>query len=137
MVLPSNDAFVANGNAIEHAIFDADGNFVGAEFVILGSAVLDAGTEVNDELPENTAFLGQMAPDTGVVEGGVIGAHPGFIGSPGVPGTPSILGDPMFANADFTQSGYEIARITIAAVPAPASLSVLALVGLVGRRRRR
>ena len=109
MVLPSNDAFVANGNPLVHEVFDEDGNFVGAEFLILGSEVNDAGTEVNDELPENTAFFGQMMPDTGVDEMGVVTAHPGFnpIGSGG------ILDDPMFANADFTAEGYQIARVTV------------------------
>ena len=109
MVLPSNDAFVGNGNPLVHEVFDEEGNFVGAEFLILGSEVNDAGTEENDELPENTAFFGQMMPDTGVDEMGVVTVHPGFnpIGSGG------ILDDPMFANADFTAEGYQIARVTV------------------------
>jgi hypothetical protein len=49
-----------------HAIFDEAGNFIGADFIVLGSNVLDAGSEVNDEIPANTAFFGQMAPNTGV-----------------------------------------------------------------------
>jgi hypothetical protein len=136
MILPSNDAFIANGDPLAVPIFDADGNFVGADFVILGTDVLDAGTEVNDEIPANTAFFGQMMPDTGVTEGGVVGPHPGYLGSLGNPGTPSILADSMFSNADFTQSGYEIARITITVIPAPAGLAAFGLFGLVGRRRR-
>ena len=109
MILPSNDAFVANGNPLVHEIFDEEGNFLGADFLILGNEVNDAGTEINDELPENTAFFGQMTPDTGVEEGGVVTLHPGFnpVGSGG------ILDDPMFANADFTVEGYEIARVRV------------------------
>ncbi len=59
MILLSNDAFVANGNPEAHEIFDEDGNFVGVDFMVLGSEVNDGGTEVNDEVPANTAFFGQ------------------------------------------------------------------------------
>lgn len=109
MVIPSNDAYVANGNPVAHQIFDANGTFVPTEFTIAGSSVNDAGTEVNDELPTNTAFFGQAAPDTGVDENGVNTDHPGFkaVGSGG------ILDSPMFANADFTADGYSIAKVKI------------------------
>jgi Ca2+-binding RTX toxin-like protein len=107
MIIPSNDAFVANDDPLEHRIFDTNGDFLGADFTVLGSEVWDAGTEVNTEIPEETAFFGQTVPDTGVVEGGVIVLHPGFI-----PDGP-ILSTPMFAGADFTQPGYEVARIRI------------------------
>ena len=69
MFIPSNDAFVANDDPMAHPIFDANGGFTGVDFVIPGTAVLDAGTEVNDEIPDNTAALNQSAPDTGEVEG--------------------------------------------------------------------
>ena len=108
MVIPSNDTFIANGNPLAHRIFDAEGNFIGADFVILGSDANDAGTEVNDELPANTAFFGQQTPNTGVDENGVVTDAPGFI-----PGGP-ILSTPRFANANFTAPGYELARITVA-----------------------
>lgn len=116
MVIPSNDAFIANGNPLAHAIFDESGTFIGADFFITGADVNDAGTEVNDELPENTAFFGQMMPDTGVTENGVVEAHPGYLGSFANPGMPSILADAMFAGADFSLPGYPIARITITLV---------------------
>ena len=64
MVIPSNDAFVANGNPTAHRVFDTDGRFTGFSFYILGNEVNDAGTEVNDEVPENTAALAQAAPNT-------------------------------------------------------------------------
>jgi Ca2+-binding RTX toxin-like protein len=107
MIIPSNDFFVANGNERAHQIFDEQGNFIGADFTILGSQVLDAGSEVNDEVPANTAFFGQQAPNTGVTENGVVQLATGFI-----PGG-SILSTPQFANADFTALNYQIARIRI------------------------
>ncbi|MDB9526475.1 spondin domain-containing protein [Oscillatoria sp. CS-180] len=108
MILPSNDFFIANGNELAHEIFDEDGNFLGADFVVSGTAVLDAGTEVNDELPESTAFFGQSAPDTGTTENGVIQSAEGFIEDG------RILSEPRFAAADFTQPDYEVVRITVA-----------------------
>ncbi|WP_373543564.1 spondin domain-containing protein [Chamaesiphon sp.] len=107
MILPSNDFFIANGNERAHEIFDAKGNFLGADFTVLGSQVLDAGTEVNDEIPANTAFFGQSVPNTGTVENGVVRAATGFI-----PGG-AILSDPRFVNADFTAPDYKIARFRI------------------------
>lgn len=107
MLLPSNDFFVANGNERAHQIFDEQGNFIGADFIILGSNVLDAGTEVNDEIPANTAFFGQQTPNTGVTENGVVTQAGGFI-----PGG-AILSDPRFANGDFTADGYQVARIRL------------------------
>ena len=69
--------------------------------------VLDAGTEVNDEFPENTAFLGQEAPDSGIVEGGVVTDHPGFLRRG------SILLDARFRNANFERLDSEVLRITV------------------------
>ncbi|MEM9005104.1 MAG: spondin domain-containing protein [Cyanobacteria bacterium P01_F01_bin.86] len=140
MVIPSNDAFVANGNPFAHQIFDDAGNFLGADFTILGSDVLDGGTEVNDELPVNTAFFGQTAPNTGVEENGVVELHPGFnsVGSGG------ILDDPTFADANFLAEGYEIARITVELIEddvqdvpeASTVLGILAIGGVLGLKRR-
>ncbi|MEO0646556.1 MAG: spondin domain-containing protein, partial [Cyanobacteria bacterium J06650_10] len=107
MVLPSNDIFVANDEQREHLIFDQRGRFIGADFIITGDEVLDAGTEVNDEVPENTAFFGQSVADTGVEENGVIGLSDGF-----TPGG-NILSTPRFSNADFTQPGYQLARVRV------------------------
>lgn len=109
MIIPSNDFFIANGNEQAHPVFDELGNFIGLDFFVLGSQVLDAGTEVNDEIPANTAFFGQMAPDTGVDENGGVFLADGFI-----PGG-NILSDPMFSNADFTAEGFQVARIRVLA----------------------
>lgn len=132
MIIPSNDAFVANDNSRQHRLFSNAGAFVGMDFIVLGSQVLDAGTEVNDEIPAHTAFLGQAAPNTGTPENGLVHFHQGF--NPGG----NILGTPMFGNADFTQSGYQIARISVEAVPEPGTFTLLALgvAGLIARRKK-
>jgi len=141
MVIPSNDAFIANGDPTAHPIFDEAGNFIGADFIELGSDILDGGTEVNDELPVNTAFFGQTVPNTGVDENGVVTIHPGFnpVGSGG------ILDSPQFANADFKADGYQVARIRVElveddvqAVPEPTAVfGFLAVGGALWWSRRR
>lgn len=113
MVLPSNDAFVANDDPLEHQIFDQQGNFIGADFIIAGNEVLDAGTEVNDEEESSTAFFGQAAPNTGETEGGVVELHPGFESGG------AILSSTEFAGGDFTAEDYEVARVTVTAQDLP------------------
>jgi len=111
MIIPSNDAFSSNGNPRAHRIYDENGNFDGSPFYVLGSQVDDAGTEFNDELPQNTAFFGQQAPNTGAPGEGLIsgpGGHPG-LNSP-IPGV-NILGTSRFGDADFEQANYNLARV--------------------------
>jgi Ca2+-binding RTX toxin-like protein len=110
MILPSNDQFIANEKAREYQIFDEKGRFIGAELTIDARDAWDAGTEVNDEIPKNTAFFGQTVPNTGVDENGVVTEAPGFLPK----GSGGILDDPRFANADFTAPNYQIASIRIA-----------------------
>ncbi|MEA5565394.1 spondin domain-containing protein [Anabaena sp. UHCC 0399] len=121
MIVPSNDAFIANGNPLTFKIFDDAGKFIGADFIVSGNNIWDAGTEVNDEIPGNTALLGQTTPNTGVTENGVVRLHPGFI-----PGG-NILS--AFPNADFTTSGYQVARIKIEQVPEPGNTTGLLITG--------
>lgn len=135
MIVPSNDAFIGNDNPTAHQIFTPSGQFIPQSFIVLGTDIWDAGTEVNDEIPANTAFFGQSTPNTGVDENGVVHQHPGYIGSIGNPGgTPSILADPDFGSADFTKPGYRVARVTV--VPAPWTLAGFAPMGLLSLRRR-
>lgn len=136
MVIPSNDAFIANGDPLMIPVFDGGGGFLGGTYTIFGSMVWDAGTEVNDELPANTAFFVQATPDTGAPENGVVALHTGFL----APGQGGILDDPMFAGADFTQAGYAVAEITVSVVPEPqtyAAVVALGLLGFAGWRRWR
>ncbi|MGB7415208.1 MAG: spondin domain-containing protein [Thermosynechococcaceae cyanobacterium] len=124
MILPSNDAFIGNENARQFQIFDDNGNFTGANFVVPGALVWDAGTEVNDEAEATTAFFSQANPDTGTPENGTVQLHPGF--------DPNgrILSRDRFANADFTAPGYNVARIQIEQVPELGTEAVM-LLGLV------
>ncbi|MDV3352325.1 spondin domain-containing protein [Leptothoe sp. LEGE 181152] len=148
MVIPSNDAFIANGNPLAHEIFDDAGNFLGADFIVLGSEVLDGGTEVNDELPFSTAFLGQQAPDTGIDENGVVTEHPGLtVGTIlGTTDSSALNGLPLnFTGADFTAPGYQVARFRVELVdnqvedvPEPGIiLGLVAAGGLVAANRKR
>lgn len=105
MIIPSNDFFVANGSPLAHPLFDDDGRFIGQPFIVAGSEVLDAGTEVNDEIAANTAFLNQAGPNIGVDENGVVTLGTGFA-APGALAFPDgVLNHPIFANADFTAEG--------------------------------
>ena len=133
MVIPSNDAFIGNANPASRPIFDAAGNFVASNFIVLGSMVWDAGTEVNDEMPANTAFFGQASPNTGVTENGIVAIHSGY----NPPGSGGILDDSMFANADFKAQGYQVASITFSQVPEPGTVWLLAVgLGLTRLYRR-
>jgi len=120
MILPSNDAFIANGDPVE--IFDETGELIpDIEIVVTGDRVWDAGTEVNDEIRANTAALDQADPNTGEDENGTVQLHPGFIGSvrEGSAEQGNILQE--VPNGDFTTpddgAGYQIARITFDFVP--------------------
>ncbi|NJL84283.1 MAG: hypothetical protein HC890_17635 [Chloroflexaceae bacterium] len=75
MFFPSNDAFIGSADPIE--IFDAAGNFLGAEILITGADVFDSGTEINDGLQMNVPFF-LTEFSNGVVEGGTVQAHPGL-----------------------------------------------------------
>jgi len=118
MVVPSNDFWVANGNPVAYEVINDMGDFIGTEFMVFGDQVLDAGTEVNDEIPDNTAFFGQSMPDTGVNENSFVTlATDGFKPA----GKGGILDDAMFTNADFTAEGYTMLKITVSAVEMPSS----------------
>ncbi len=116
MVIPSNDAFIGNDDPQQIDLFDTYGNLIertgASAYIVTGDQVWDAGTEVNDEVPENTAALAQAAPDTGVDENGVVSLHPGFQGSLGLGGpTGNVLA--AIPNGDFTTPGYQVASIQI------------------------
>ena len=130
MVIPTNDAFIGTPSTVMLPLFDSSGNILSQDFTILGSQVWDAGTEVNDEIPENTAALGQTVPNTGVDENGVVMLHPGLQGSLGFGGpTGNVL--TAFPNGDFTASGATIASVSIRAVPAPPA-ALLLMIGMGG-----
>ncbi len=124
MVIPSNDAFIGNPNSTAYELFDEDGKFKGPIVItIMGNQVWDAGTEENTEM--DAAFLNQTAPDAGIATTALVQLHPGFLGSSINAGSGIILGGSNpdtginfdAIAADFTQAGYEIARITISNIP--------------------
>ena len=132
MVIPSNDAFIGNGDPLAFELFDEDGNLLPINFAVPGSLVWDAGTEVNNET--NAAFFDQTANNTGDDEGGSVQLHPGFLGSVGNPGdTPIILGGIQTApptgrvfgtaNADFTTDGYELLQVSLVAAGSGTTLT--------------
>lgn len=109
MVIPSNDAFVGNDDTKTHSLFDEIGRFQDLELMLTRSMVYDAGVEVNDEVPENTPALGQMTPNTGMDEQGVIRMHPGHMAA----GAGGIVDREAFLNADFTQIESPLIRISV------------------------
>ena len=120
MIIPSNDAFVANASPTATKIFDKNGVFKPVMIDVFGDEALDGGTEINDEIPENTAFFGQTVPNTGVTEHDDVTGHPGFNVKP-----KSILADPMFSNADFTVNGYQFMEISVAAQECSLTIKVV------------
>lgn len=105
MVIPSNDTFVANGDPMAHALFDAAGTFVGEDFLVSGDETNDAGTELDDELAVHVAFLAQAGPNIGVTTNlPVVSPAPGFA-PPGSLAYPNgVLNHPAFVNGDFNDS---------------------------------
>ena len=132
MIIPSNDAFVANANPTAHQLFDSNGEFTGpVSFIVFGTQARDAGTEENTEM--DAAFLNQSAGDTGVTTTDVVSVHPGFNGSVGNPnGTPvNILGGTAASGdvidtvaGDFSRSNYQIMRVTISENTVPVRVSI-------------
>lgn len=116
MVIPSNDAFIGNDDPTQLDLFDDNGSLIRrvgeSAFIVTGDDVFDAGTEVNDEIPENTAALAQAAPNTGVTENGLIRQHEGFQGSERFGGP---IGNILTARpgSDFTISGSQILSIEV------------------------
>jgi len=113
MVIPSNDAFIANGNPFAYPLFDGAGQFVGQNFIISGDQTHDAGTEVNDEVAGNTAFLAQAAPNTGTPEAlGVQTPSPGFAPAGMLPYPNGVLNYPVFGNGDFNDPDDRLLRVS-------------------------
>ncbi|MGB0660630.1 MAG: spondin domain-containing protein [Mangrovicoccus sp.] len=136
MILPSNDTFIGNDDALAYEIFDAKGAFNGTQIIEVLNAY-DAGTEVNDPNLGPAFVVGQDAT-AGATENGVVSGASSFDSFLGVQ-TP--LGSfNSLAGLDGTQP---IARITIEAVapvPLPAGLALgvtgLAALGAVKTARR-
>ncbi len=136
MVVPSNDLFVGNDNAIE--LFDAGGNFNGPMTInIFGSMVWDNGSEVND-INDGPAFVMGVDAVGGADEGGVV--HLLFADAGAGDYLNSILGTTTADGNSITSAFSEstlIATITVVPTPGAAGLVGLAGIGALTRRRRR
>ena len=127
MIIPSNNGFWGNDTPDAYPIFDSDDNVIAQTIQIMGTDVWDTETEVNEEIPANTAFLAQSAPNTGTTENGVVAIHPGFMAprlggildatsiAPSVPIT--------FTSTDFSESVYRLAEISMSVVDGLAATS--------------
>lgn len=113
MIIPSNDFFIANGNPLAHQLFDDDGNFVGESFIVTGDQTNDAGTEANDEIASNVAFLAQAAPDTGTPENNPVTTPASGFAAPGSLTYPNgVLNYPVFGLGDFNDADDAIFRVS-------------------------
>jgi len=131
MVIPSNDAFFGNADALE--LFDSNGNFNGPlTFDITANMIYDAGTEVND-INGGAAFS---------ANGGTSTSESNPISLIDLEDLNDFIGSETSSGATIT-SGFSpetvVARFRITQVPEPGSMAVLGVVGLtaVTRRRRR
>ncbi|GAA5219069.1 hypothetical protein GCM10025776_34860 [Corallincola platygyrae] len=141
MLIPTNDAFIGNDNAMAYSLFDGMGNFQELDILVLGSQVWDSGTEKNTGYGAPFLMGADALPRED--ENGLIGFHQGL---DVLPGGLAIIGGTTATGytidemaADFTQQGFEVARIQIRDVPEPAAFGVLALsgLGLIALRTRK
>lgn len=139
MLIPTNDAFIGNANPDQYSLFDMLGNFVGLDILVLGTQVWDSGTELNTGF--GSPFLIGASAENRQDENGVVGQHQGL---QVIAGGLSIIGGQTPAGysidelaADFTAAGFQVARIRVSEVSAPA-ISILAsvMVGIVLLRRK-
>lgn len=137
MILPSNDQFIGNDDAMAYELFDASGTFLGPQtFEVTGLNAYDAGTELN--IGHGAPFQGAFT-DPAQDEGGVIGTATGidiFAGITLPNGSILDAGAINYAgNGDF-----QFATVRVEAVPVPAALPLmlggLGLMGFVARRRK-
>ncbi|PHZ86248.1 spondin domain-containing protein [Paremcibacter congregatus] len=142
MLIPTNDAFIGNDDAMAYSLFDSQGNFQALDILVIGGNVWDAGTEAN--IGYDSPFLIGAGGMPRQDEGSVIGVHGGLATLPG--GFPIFGGDTPAgysiaqAAADFTAQGFEVARIRVSQVSSPAAFGLMGL-GLFGvmalsRRKR-
>ena len=130
MIIPSNDAFIANDNAMAYELFDSAGMYNGPITIdIFANQIWDSGSEVND-INGGAAFSANGGTSTD--EALAIALHGGlndFVGTSGANG--EMISTALGANSP-------IARITISQVPEPSSfLAMFVGVGIVVLRLRR
>ena len=133
IIIPSNNTFIGNSNTIK--IFDTAGNFLNLNLTLTKTQIYNTNTEANDGLGAAFSTLGGKATDTNEQ----IALHTGLAS---LLGTTNAAGDFVgtaannFAEADFTQMGFEVARISVTSVPEPGTLGLLGC-GLLALMRAR
>lgn len=135
MVVPSNDAFVGNDSPTSIQLFDAGGNFVATDFMLTGSDIWDAGTEVNQLL--GAAYIVGQDATLGTNEGGVV--HAVNLATQFTPylGGTTPLGA-TFSTVPGATAGFVSVSFEVVPEPATAVLVGVALCGgmAMGRGRR-
>lgn len=134
MAVPSNDMFIGNDNPTARELFDAGGNFIGQNFMVNGSNIWDAGTEVNGLV--GSAFIAGQDATAGADENGVIQpanlatAFSFYVGQTTGPGY-------VFSGGPAADT--PIVAISFAVVPEPASFSLIGVgcIALLATMRRR
>ena len=130
MVIPSNDAFFGNGDAMGIELFNSAGLFNGPlTFDITAGQIWDAGTEVND-INGGAAFS---------ANGGVSASENNPISLIDLADLNAFLGSQTAAGTTISNSlssNDVVARISISVVPEPGALGLLTFIGLIGIVRR-
>jgi hypothetical protein len=132
MVVPSNDAFLGNDDPTAVELFDGAGNFSALDFILYGSDIWDAGTEVNQLF--GAAYVVGQNGALGDDEGGVVHKDLALFNI--------FNGQAIPSGGDFTQipaSRTPIASVSFKVVPEPSTILLLAfgLLGFTGLGRRR
>jgi hypothetical protein len=130
MVVPSNDYFIGNDSPTQYQILDANGNLLINTINQSASDIWDAGSEVDG--PFGAAFLVGFNNDDKIADNGVVEFD---------------FSNLTLFNGLTTGAGYifdsqltantAVYRISFAVVPAPASLALIGVGGIMAIRRRR
>lgn len=130
MVIPSNDTFIGNDNAMAYELFDDLGNFVFNDTIrVYADEAWDAGTEADDG--NGAAFAPPTGTDATATDDFItaLGDLDFLFGRPQAPGGTVQSTSGLLASISFTQ---------VAEVPLPAGFPMLAAaLGVFGFMRRR